>query len=350
MITALLGFSGRAETPAHALAWGVSAAGVLQFLWLIVAARRAGVVLRLLRPRLTPRVRELLMLMLPAAIGAGVVQVNLMVDVIIASLLPSGSLSYLFFADRLNQLPLGVVGVAVGTALLPLLSRQVASGEEESAAEAQNRALEFALVLTLPAATALMVMPGPLVSVLFERGAFDAGATAATAAALAAYAIGLPAYVLVKVLGPGFFARRDTATPVRFAIIAMFVNLALNLALMGPFKHVGLALATALSAWLNTGLLGLALWRRGHLQVDRRLARRFPRMILASAGMGLALWFGARALAPALSGGSFERVAALAALVIGGLVIYGLLARVLGVVSGAELKTALSRGGDLKER
>ena len=153
---------------------------------------------------MTPRVKRLLVLILPGAIGAGVVQVNLLIDVVIASLLPRGSVSFLYYADRVNQLPLGVIGVAVGTALLPLLSRQLRAGEDHNAMGSMNRAMEFALLLTVPAAAALMVIPDGIIAVLFERGAFGAAETHATAWALAAYAIGLPAYVLIKVLGPGF--------------------------------------------------------------------------------------------------------------------------------------------------
>ncbi|HZD26759.1 MAG TPA: murein biosynthesis integral membrane protein MurJ, partial [Alphaproteobacteria bacterium] len=242
-------------TPGHALAWGVSAAGAVQFVWLMLACRRAGIHLRLPRPRLTPKVKELLRLMLPAALGAGVVQVNLVVDVILASLLPAGSVSYLFYADRLNQLPIGVIGVAVGTALLPLLSRQIAAGEEAGAMHNLNRAVELCLLLTLPAMAAFLVVPEELIGALFQRGEFDAGTTMKTAWALMAFAVGLPAYVLVKVLGPGYFARRDTRTPVVTGVIAMTANVGLSLLLMQVLLHAGLALSTALSAWLNVAML-----------------------------------------------------------------------------------------------
>ena len=169
LISAMLWLSQYTATPAHALSWGVSVAGLLQFLWLAVECWRAGIALRLPRPRLSPNVKAMLRLMAPAALGAGVVQINLLIDVVIGSLLPTGSLSYLFYADRLNQLPIGVVGVAVGTALLPLLSRQVAAGETSAALNSQNRAIELALLLTIPAAAALITMPGPLIQVLFER-------------------------------------------------------------------------------------------------------------------------------------------------------------------------------------
>ncbi len=345
LIGAILVLARHTATPGHALAWGVSLAGVLQFLWLAAACRRAGMALRLPRPRFTPRLRELLRRMLPAVVGAGVVQINLVVDTILASLLPEGSVSYLFYADRVNQLPLGVVGVAVGTALLPLLSRQLAAGRAAEALESQNRAAEMALLLTLPAAAALIAIAGPVIGVLFERGAFGAQESQATALALMAYAVGLPAYVMVKVLTPGYFARHDMRTPVRIAMVAMLANLVLNLVLMVPLAHAGLALATALSAWLNIALLARGLGRRGHLAPDGRLKRRLPRMALAALAMGLVLWLGAEALAGPLSGGFAARVAALGVLVVGGLVLFAALAQALGAFRLAELKAMLARPG-----
>jgi putative peptidoglycan lipid II flippase len=341
LIAAILWLSQETATPAHALAWGVSIAGVLQFLWLAVECHRAGISLRLPRPRLSPKVKSLLRLMAPAALGAGVVQVNLLIDVVIASWLPTGSLSYLFYADRLNQLPIGVVGVAVGTALLPLLSRQVAANEKAAALNSQNRAIEFGLLLTVPAAAALMTIADPLIGVLFERGAFGPEQTTATALALMAYAAGLPAYVLIKVLGPGFYARMDTRTPVRFAIIAVVANVILNLVLMVPFKHVGLAMATALSAWLNVILLWGTLARRGEFISDQRLRSRLPRTLVASALMAAGLWWAAGALSPALTAGEGQRAGALAVLVVGGLALFAFLARLLGAVEAQDLRSIL---------
>ena len=338
LIGVLLTLAQVMPTAGHALAWGVAFAGIVQFAWLAAACARAGMALRLPRPRLTPRVRELLRLMLPGVVGAGVVQINLVVDIVLASLLPEGSVSYLFYADRLNQLPLGVVGVAVGTALLPLLSRRVAAGEDAAALSGLNRAVELALLLAVPAAAALIAVPGPLVSTLFERGVFGPDETAATARALTAYAVGLPAYVLVKVLGPGFFARKDTRTPVRIAVLCMVVNLVLNLILMVPLKHAGLALATALAAWLNTALLAWTLHRRGQLVPDRRLRRRLPRTLLSAAGMAAGLVLAAAALAGPLAGGQASRIGALALLVAAGLALYGLLAQATGAARFGELR------------
>ncbi len=343
LIAALIGLARFTDTPGHALAWGVAAAGIAQFGWLYVVLHGAGMGLKLRLPRLTPKVRRLLRLMLPGAIGAGVVQINLLVDVLIASFLPSGSIAYLYFADRVNQLPLGVIGVGVGTALLPLLSRQIRSEETAGALDSQNRALEFALLLTIPAAAALMVISGPVILVLFGRGAFGGAEVGAASMALAAYAAGLPAYVLVKVLTPGYFAREDTVTPVKIASLCVAVNLVLNLVLMGPFAHVGIALATAIAAWLNAALLAAGLKRRGHLVIDDRLKSRLWRIALAAVIMAVGLVLGAMALAGPLGGGEVPRIGALAVLIAGGIAVFGASAQLSGAADFRELKTIMGR-------
>jgi len=344
LIAAIIGLTPVLKTAGHALAWGVFVAGIIQFLWLIEACRRAGMTFRLPRPRLNDRVKRLLVLILPGAVGAGVVQINLLIGIVIASLLPTGSVSYLYYADRIYQLPLGVIGVAVGTALLPLLSRQLRAGEESDAMASLNRALEFALFLSLPAAAALIVMPGPIVSVLFERGAFDATAARATTEALIAFSIGVPAYVLVKVLAPGFFAREDTKTPVVIAAICVAINIALSLALMGPLKHIGIALAQAISSWANAILLAMFLRRRGYLVLDRRLKDKLARICLASVGMAAILFVATSSLAPMLAGASAARGAALATLVVGGIVVYAALALALRAAVPADIRAAMRRG------
>ncbi|HYZ63128.1 MAG TPA: murein biosynthesis integral membrane protein MurJ, partial [Acetobacteraceae bacterium] len=265
-------------TVGHALAWGVTISGVLQLALLAWAVRRAGMALHIPRPRLTPQMRVLLARMGPGLLGAGVTQLNLAVDVIIVSLLPPGSASLLYYADRVNQLPLGVIGTAVGTAILPLLSRQARAGEAREAIQTLNRALELSLVLTLPAALGLAVAGFPIMLVLFGRGAFDATAAELSAQSLAAYAFGLPAFVVVKVLVPAFFAHGDTSTPVRVGFAAIGLNLALNLLFMVPLQHMGPALATSLSALFNVIMLGILLSRRGLLRMDRRLVSGLARM------------------------------------------------------------------------
>lgn len=343
LIVALLGLSGFAETPGHALAWGVATAGVAQFVWLIFACHQADFKLFLFRPRLTPRVKKLLKLMLPGAIGAGVVQINLLIDVVIASLLPAGSVSFLYFADRVNQMPLGVIGVAVGTALLPLLSRQLRDGTDIDAMDSMNRASEFALLLTVPASIALMIIPDQIVAVLFERGAFGSAETKATASALFAYSIGLPAYVMIKVLGPGFFAREDTVTPVKIAALCVAFNLILNLLLMGPFLHVGIALATAMSAWVNAGLMVFVLRRRGHLILDARLKKVFPRLCIASAVMAAAVFISKEQLTDLIDAYALAPGLALAAVIAVGLSVFASAAGLLGVARLSDIKRMLDR-------
>ena len=230
-------------------------------------------------------------------------------------------MSLLYYADRVQQLPLGVIGTAVGTALLPLLSRQVRAGEAEAALATLNRAIEYALFLTLPAALALIVCAYPVMSVLFGRGAFDAESVRLSAQSLAAYAVGLPAFVLVKVLAPGFFARGDTATPVKIGLAAVALNLAMNVAFMVPLQHIGPPLATSLAAIFNVGGLGMVLARRGLLRLDAQLQRRALRMVLATGAMGVSLWLAQEMLFAAPLHG-VARFGALAALIGVGLVAY----------------------------
>jgi putative peptidoglycan lipid II flippase len=344
MILAALGLTPVVASAAHALAWGVAAAGVLQLLWLAHACRRAGLGLRLPAPRLGPDLRRLLRRMAPGVIGAGAVQISLMINLILASLLAPGSVSYLYYADRVTQLPLGVVGAAMATALLPALTRQLRAGDAAAARRSLNRALEGALALTLPATLGLALLARPIVAVLFERGAFDAAAAAATAHALAAFALGLPAFVLVKVLAPAFFAREDTTTPVAVAAGALLLNLVLNLALMPVLAHVGIALATSLAGWLDAGLLAALLARRGGLTLDARLRRRLLGLAGALAVMALTLALGRHGLAGALAGGAGRRTAALAGLIAGSGAVFVAAAQLLGALDAAELWRALRRG------
>ena len=278
------------NAPAHALAWSLAVAGLAQFLWVAYAAKRQGMTLGLRWPTLSPEIRRLFSLILPGVFGAGVAQISLFADVIFASFLAEGAVSYLYYADRVGQLPLGVIGVAVGTALLPLMSRQLRAGETEAAIHSQNRGIELALLLTIPAAIGIAVLSLPIVTVLFQRGAFGEIESYATSAALSAYALGLPAYVLIKVLVPGFFAREDTKTPVKIAVICLIANVCLILAMIAPLQHVGIALATVLSSWLNAGLLGIFLYRRGLFRLDKRLKNRLPRILIAGLIMAVIVW------------------------------------------------------------
>ncbi|HWD59188.1 MAG TPA: murein biosynthesis integral membrane protein MurJ, partial [Stellaceae bacterium] len=286
LIAALLLMAALHWTDGTVLAWGLTLAGIAQFCWLMLSCRQAGIGLRLRWPRLTAGVRQTLKIMGPGVLGAGVTQLNLVVSTALASTLPGGSVSYLYYADRLNQLPLGVVGIAVATAILPPLSRQVRGGDEAGAIATQNRGLELALLLTLPAATALAILALPILAVLFERGAFGPTEAAETASALIAYAVGLPAFVLVKVLAPAFFARHETKTPVKVAIVSLATNLLLTLVLMRFFAHVGVAAALSAAGWLQAVLLMTLLARRGHFHFDARSRASLPRIAAATIGMG----------------------------------------------------------------
>jgi putative peptidoglycan lipid II flippase len=342
VMAALLGLAPFTATAGHALAWGVMLSGIAQLAMLLVAVRVAGMAITpLVRPRFTPGVVQVLRRMAPGLLGAGVTQLNLAIDVVIASLLPAGAVSFLYYADRVAQLPLGVIGAAVGTALLPTLARQLRTGQPLSAHRSQNRAIEFSLALALPASLALAVAAGPIVSALFERGAFGAEAARATAAALMAYAVGLPAFVLVKALTPGFFARGDTLTPVKIGIAIVALNLAFNLALTPFLGHVGIALATSLAAWVNVAALSLGLRRRRRLVLDRRLRRAAPRLLAAAAAMAVVLALLGALLFP-LAGG-LARMAALAAMVGAGLAVYFGLAHLGGGLDLREARRLLRR-------
>jgi putative peptidoglycan lipid II flippase len=318
--------------------------GVLQLLWLIWACRRAGIVLRLRLPRLSPQVKDLLRIIGPAALGAGAVQFNLLISTALAArFLPEGSVSYIYYADRLNQLPLGLIGIGVGTAMLPTLSRQIGGGDGPAALHTQNRAIELVLLLTLPAFAALMVSATPIIRALLQHGQFTAGDTIATANALAVFAIGLPAYVLIKVLTPGFYARADTKTPVRIALVAMLVNLVLNLILIWPMAHVGLALSTAISAWVNAGLLYWTLRRRDHFAMDARLKRSAIRLGGATLAMTALLLVLNPLLDPLMHGALLWRAIGLGILMGAGAAAYFGAAFLFGAFRVADLKAQLRR-------
>jgi putative peptidoglycan lipid II flippase len=331
------------ETPQAGivLAAGVFAAGVIQLALLMIAARRAGMGLALRWPRLTPGVRRLVTLGVPGVIAGGITQINVVVGTMIASLAP-GAVSFLYYADRIYQLPLGTIGIAIGVVLLPELSRRLRAGDGNGVMNAQNRSLEFALVLTLPAAFALVTVPDVIIAGLFERGAFGPTDTAATAAALAAFAVGLPAFVLNKVLAPAFFARENTKTPMWYAGANALANVVLSLALFPVFGHVGIAAATSIAGWLNAGLLGWHLWRDGELVPDARLKKRMLLAVHASVWMVAVLLLLDWLLAP-MAVGALGRIGVMVAIVGGGIVVYALLAVATGVITRLDLSRAFTR-------
>jgi len=330
----------------YQMSWGVLAAGLLQLLIVFVAVRREKIVVRLRRPRLTPAVKRLLWLAAPAAITGGITQINLVIGQMIAST-REGAISVLQYADRIYQLPLGVVGIAVGVVLLPELARALKAGHMGTAGTLQNRSVEFALFLTLPASAALFAISHEVIRVVYERGAFGPETTATVAGTLAIFALGLPAFVLIKAFTPGFFAREDTRTPMRFAGISVATNVVLALTLFPIIAERGIAVAEACAGWVNAGLLFFTLVRRGHWTLDDGLRRRLPRLLFSALAMGLALWFGARLVEPWLQPGSplLHQVAALGALVLGGSLVYFALAFATGGADIASLRRNLRRRG-----
>ncbi|WP_425229493.1 murein biosynthesis integral membrane protein MurJ [Sphingomonas sp.] len=322
----------------------VSVSGALQLAWLVQNCWSNGVRLRLRRPTLNADVKRLLSLIWPAAAGAGAVQINLVISTALAAkLLPHGSVTYIYLADRVNQLPLGLIGIGLGTVLLPTISAQLGRGAEAEAMATQNRGLELALFLTLPATAALVTAGVPIVAALFQHGRFDPIAAQNTAAALAAFSIGLPSYILVKVLTPGYYARADTRTPVRYAIASMIVNLILNLLFIVPLQQVGPPLATALSSTVNVLLLYRTLARRGHFVADAQLRRRAWRMAAAAVVMGVALWFASDRFAAHMHVAGLARWGVLALLVLLGGGLYGAASLLLGAFRLADLRGLVRR-------
>jgi putative peptidoglycan lipid II flippase len=318
---------------ARASAWGITASGVVQLGLLLIAARRAGFRLTLPKPHLTARIRTLIGRMAIGCLGSGITQINLLVDTMIGTLLPPGSVSLMYFADRINQLPLGVLGAAAGTTLLPVLSRHVTADDPSGAHATQNRAIEYALILTLPSTLALIVLARPIMATLFGHGAFTARDAMLSAQSLQAYAFGLPAFVLIKVLSPGFFARGDTATPVRVGLFTLVLNFALNLALMHPLAHIGPPLASSLAAIVNVGILGTVLHRRGALRLGGGAASRVGRMGLAALGMvAVLVALDLTALGPLAVRPNPLRIASLTVLVGAGMLAYGVGLQILGVI------------------
>jgi putative peptidoglycan lipid II flippase len=330
-------------------AWGVFVAGLLQLALLIYGVRRNGLALKLRWPRMTEGVRRLITLGIPGIIAGGVTQINIVIGTVIASL-QNGAVSHLYYADRIYELPLALVGIAVGVVLLPDVTRQLRAGNHAGVMDSQNRSLEFAMLLTLPAAVALAVAPTAIVQGLFQRGAFTVADTPPTAYALAIFALGLPSFVMIKVFSPAFFAREDTATPMRFAVLSLTANTLGSIALfflfrsLGLMPHLGIAVATTLGGWLNAGLLYATLVKRGIFVPDARLIRALKRIVVASVVMGVAVWITATVfqdwfVAPSV----LLRTSGLALLVGSGLAVYGAVILLSGAVEVRQLRALLRR-------
>ncbi len=324
------------------LAWAVPVAGVAQFALVWTAASRAGFRLTLKRPKLTPELRRLAIIAAPAALAGGVVQVNLLIGRQVASFF-DGAVAWLSYADRLYQLPLGVVGIAIGVVLLPDLSRRLRADDTEGGRQAFSRAAEVSLALTVPAAVALAVIPLPLVSVLFERGAFGPDDVAATALAVMVYGLGLPAFVMQKVLQPLYFAREDTRRPFYYALVALVVNAVVAVGLAPVIGYIAAALGATLAGWTMMWLLWRGSRRLGEAAaLDDRFRSRIWRIVVASLIMGAVLWFAA-ALMLSLLATPTLRYGALALLILIGLLTYFGAGRILGAFTAADLRGALRR-------
>jgi putative peptidoglycan lipid II flippase len=301
LIIAALWLAPQLDEPVLALAWGVFVAGIAQLLFQLPFLARLGL---LPRPQLRWKeqhegVRRIGRLMLPAIFGSSVVQINLLFDTLIASFLVTGSVSWLYYSDRLVEFPLGVFGIALATVILPALSRQHASGSAEDYTRTMDWALRLVVLIGLPSALGLLLLAAPLLTTIFLYGEFGQHDVSMAAVSLMAYASGLLGFILVKVLATGFYARQDTRTPVRIGIIAMLVNMVLNVLIVVPWlwlgqaaPHAGLALATSLSAFLNAGLLYRSLSLQGVFRLQPGWGRFILRVILASLVMALLLYWG----------------------------------------------------------
>ncbi|MFD1509527.1 murein biosynthesis integral membrane protein MurJ [Lacimonas salitolerans] len=326
------------------LIWAIPLAGLAQLALVWRAAHGADISVIPGRPRWTPDMRRMIVVAVPAALASGVLQVNLLVGQLVASNTPN-ALSWLYAADRLYQLPLGVVGIAVGVVLLPSLSRHLKSGDAAESQNALSRAGEVSLALTLPAAVALIVVPLPVVSVLYERGQTTSDDSAAIAIAVAIYGLGLPAFVLQKVLQPLFFAREDTRSPFRYAVVAMVVNAVVAIGLSVWIGWIAAAIAATVAGWAQVALLYRGTRAMGEIaRFDVRFRRRMWRIILASVLMGVVLWGMTLLLGPFL-GTPGWRYLALAAMIAAGIASYLAIAQIIGALHLSDFRRALRRGG-----
>ena len=321
----------------HAAAWGVLIAGVLEVLLLLGDAARNHVLPPFRKPVFDADVRKFFRALGPAIVGSAGVQLALFADTIIASFLATGALSALYYADRINQLPIGVIGIAIGTVLLPDMARRIAANDESGAQHAQNRAIELTLLLSIPCVVAFLIVPELIMRALFMRGAFTATDAANAAMTLAAYAAGLFPFVLIRSATATFYARGDTATPVKAALLAVAVNIAFKVLLMGPLAQVGLAIATAIGAWINLALVTWFSWRAGLIGIDERLRTSLCR--LGIAGLALAAFiFVAHRL---LVAWGLRELSALAALAAASAVLYAAL--ILGLLGRRWLTGFMGR-------
>jgi putative peptidoglycan lipid II flippase len=308
----------------HAAAWGVLISGFLQYFLLAGDAWKHGVFPTFTSWKWDQDVRAFFRALGPATVGSMGTQIALFADTIIATFLAAGALSALYYADRLNQLPIGVIGIAIGTVLLPEMSRRITANDHAGAMASQRRAFEFTLLFSIPFVAAFLTVPDVIMRAMFARGAFSKADAAAAGATLAAYAIGLVPFVLIRSAVATFYARKDTATPVKAALTGVAVNVALKIALVGSLAQVGLALATAVGAWINLVLILFFAIRRDFLEIDRAFLISLVKLALSGIVLAAALWFASKWLTGALAGmASFRDESALGILMVTGAVVYG---------------------------
>src|SRR5262252_6198849 len=328
-------------TAGHAAAWGVLIAGCLEVLLVAADARRNKVLPRFRAFALDDDVKRFFKALGPATLGSGGTQIALFADTIIASFLAAGALSALYYADRLNQLPIGVIGIAVGTVLLPEMSRRIAAGDEAGARHSQNRAIEFTLLLSVPCVAAFLIVPDLIMRALFMRGAFTAADAGAAGATLAAYTIGLVPFVLLRSVQATFLARGDTVTPVKALFASVVVNVALKILLMRDYAQVGLAFATSIGVWINFALLGWFAHRARLIAADDRLKRSAIKLAIAGLALAAALFVGERLIAPLVARlPALRAETELAALALIGALVYG---GALALLFGPEWLAAFRR-------
>ena len=329
------GLKGDPVKYAHVAAWCVFVAGFLQLGTLYLTCFRKGLRIKLCKPKISPQIKRLFILMGPGVLAAGIQQINLLVGSIIASF-REGAISYLYYSERVYQLPLGVIGIGLGVILLPEVTKRLRNGDQIGAITSMNRGIELAMLLTIPASIALIVIPYPIISTLFQHGAFTAEDANLTALSLAGFAIGIPGYVLVRVLQPGYFARENTKTPMLIAGVTVIVNIVFSIILFDSLGHIGIAIATSIAAWVNVALLLFGL--RNFWKPDARLKSRMPKIFIASIVMGSLLWILHQTIKEMFNHDFWLRLGGVSMLVIFGITIYFFIAFKLKASSLKELK------------
>lgn len=341
------------DTPAHGIAIGVTFAGFIEILWLTYFLHRQNVHIRpyfniwnLLKDA---SIRTLFKRIAPGVLGAGVYQINMVVDTILVSLVGTGAISWLYYANRLQQLPLGVVGAAISVAVLPILSQHLKAGNQKEAEQVQNKAIEYGALLSIPAAVALIILAEPVINILFQHGKFGALETAKTAQAVIAYSIGLPSYVLVKALAPNFFARGDTKTPVKYSIFVLLTNLAFAVILMHPFGHVGIASATSIASFVSLYQYYRGLKKRGYWICPQYLLLKAFKILICSLFMGLVILLGQAALNAVYGNwlhlGIGYKIPFLTLLCILGVATFAITAKLMGVLDIYEILKIFAKRG-----